>query len=277
VNPHITPYITCYLDDELDAEERRAFEAHVQNCPACEAVLERERFVLTMLRQAPPLYRMPASLRARVEQRLGSARGASPWTRTRLVLALTAIGVVILGFSWFWSGLRLPALLRPQASAFALTAVQTHQRYLRGQLPLEVTSDSPAAISAWFDGKLAFNLKLPHYPENPDHAKPYEVVGARLIGFRQDYVAYVIYRLHNRPISLLVTSATTARPSGGEEIPWQGLRFHFDAIAGWKVLTWSDQGLTYALVSDFEERGQASCIVCHSGAQPRRLWQSVQP
>jgi hypothetical protein len=29
------------------------------------------------------------------------------------------------------------------------------------------------------------------------------------------------------------------------------------------VLTWSDDGLTYALVSDLEERGQASCIVCH--------------
>lgn len=267
---HVTAQIAFYLDDELDAEERRSFEAHVRSCPACEAALERERFFLTSLRRARPLYHMPASLRGQVEQTLADVR-AAPWrTRARMVLALTLVGLAVLGFS-FWSGFRWPPPLQPQSSAFAMTAVETHQRYLRGQLPLEVTSDSPAAISSWFDGKLAFNLKLPHYHEPAGHTKPYEVVGARLIGFQQDYVAYVLYRLHNRPISLLITSATTAQPSGGEEIPWQGLRFHFDAIAGRKVLTWSDQGLTYALVSDFEERGQASCVVCHPGAQPQRL------
>lgn len=277
MNPHVTPYISLYLDDELDADERRVFEAHIRICPACEAALEQECSVVARLRQAHPLYPMPASLRGRVEQRLSSMR-ETPWqTRTRLALVLTTAGIVVLGFSWFWSGLWLPSLLPAQPSAFALSAVETHQRYLRGQLPLEVTSDSPETISAWFDGKLAFNPKLPHYPENPGHTLPYEVIGARLIGFQQNNVAYVLYRLHNRPISLLITSATTARPSGGEEIPWQGLRFHFDAIDGWKVLTWSDQELTYALVSDFEERGQASCIVCHPSTQPRRLWQGLRP
>lgn len=147
---------------------------------------------------------------------------------------------------------------------------------LVGKLPLEVVSDSPGDISAWFAGKLPFNLKLPNYPETPGQAKLYEVVGARLLSFEQDDVAYVVYRLHNRLISLLVTSHTTAQPSGGEEILWQGLRFHFEALHGWKVLTWSDNGLTYALVSDFEERGQASCIVCHPGAQSQRMFKGWQ-
>jgi hypothetical protein len=96
-----------------------------------------------------------------------------------------------------------------------------------------------------------------------------------LLGFKQDYAAYVVYRLHHRPISLVVMSNRTAQPEGGEEIFWQGLRFHFEAINGWKVLTWSDNGLTYALVSDFEERGQASCIVCHPGAQNQRLFKGL--
>jgi hypothetical protein len=156
---------------------------------------------------------------------------------------------------------------------FVTTAVDSHSRYLKGQLPLEVFSDSPAKISDWFSGKLRFNLKLPDYPQQPGEPKPYHIEGARLVGFEEDYAAYVVYRLNGRPISLLVTSDSFARPSGGEEIPWQGLRFHFHSLAGWKVLTWSDDGLTYALVSDLEERGQASCIVCH---RDERVFKGLQ-
>ncbi|MBI3949813.1 MAG: hypothetical protein HY314_05105 [Acidobacteria bacterium] len=156
-------------------------------------------------------------------------------------------------------------------------AVETHQRYVRGQLPLEIQSHSPEEISHWFTDKVPFNLKLPNYPKLPNQPKPYELQGARLIGFKRDYAAYISYHLRQRPISLLITSATSAQPAGGEEIDWQGLQFHFDAINGWKVLTWSDNGLTYALVSDFEERGQASCIVCHPGSHDRRMFEGLKP
>lgn len=138
-------------------------------------------------------------------------------------------------------------------------------------------SHAPEDVSRWLTGKVPFNVKLPNYPELPGQPKPYELQGARLIGFRQDYAAYVSYQLRQRPISLLVTSATIAQPTGGEEIDWQGLRFHSDTINGWKVLTWSDKGLTYALGSDFEERGQASCVVCHPGPQDQRMFEGLKP
>ena len=144
---------------------------------------------------------------------------------------------------------------------------------MEGQLPLEILSSSPERISAWFAGKLGFNLRLPEYPQGPAEAKPYRVEGARLIGFENDYAAYVVYRLNGHPISVVVTSDAVAKPSGGEEIPWEGLRFHFQSVAGWKVLTWSDAGLTYALVSNLEERGQASCVVCH---QDERVFRGLQ-
>lgn len=155
-------------------------------------------------------------------------------------------------------------------------AVENHLRYLRGQLPLEIFSESPDRISAWFKGKLGFNLQLPDYPQVVAEAKPYQIEGARLVGFKENYAAYVVYRLNGHPISLLVTSDEVAKPSGGEEISWEGLRFHFQSVAGWKVLTWSDKGLTYALVSDLEERGQASCIVCHQDERVFRGLQSSQ-
>lgn len=275
MNEHVIYQIPLYLDDELQGDERRLFEVHINTCASCWAALEYERQLILAIRQTRPLYCTPQELRTKVEQILQNYP-RSPrrfFSRTRVIFAVivTALGLMLI---WFLIRPTHTPLVRP--SEFALVAVDTHQRYTRNQLPLEVISSSPEEISAWFAGKLPFNLKLPNYPEDLDQPKPYEIVGARLIGFKQDYAAHVAYRLHNRPISLVVTSETIAQPSGGEKIPWQGLVFHFDVINGWKVLTWSDKGLTYALVSDFEEHGQASCVVCHSGGQDQHKFEGLK-
>jgi hypothetical protein len=55
------------------------------------------------------------------------------------------------------------------------------------------------------------------------------------------------------------------------------LTFHYNAIHGLKVITWSDRGLTYALVSDLEERGQQSCIVCHQGTKDQDFIAPLKP
>jgi len=75
----------------------------------------------------------------------------------------------------------------------------------------------------------------------------------------------------------VATSDRVATPSGGEGIVSKGLTFHFDMIDGLKVITWSDKGLTYALVSDLEERGQESCVVCHAGTKDRDFIEGLKP
>ena len=266
MNNHILEHIPLYLDDELQEGERLAVEAHIKSCSGCRAALDAERELIFAIRKARPIYNIPASLQANIAklaQASGSRRDFISWP------LIAACVVLLVAIAVFW--LAASKSLRGDPASFVTMAVNNHVRYLNGQLPLEVFSDSPERISAWFSGKLGFNLKLPDYPEGP---KPYHVEGARLVGFQDDYAAYVVYRLNGHPISLLVTSESVARPSGGEEIPWEGLRFHFQSVARWKVLTWSDNGLTYALVSDLEERGQASCIVCH---QNERVFRGLQP
>jgi hypothetical protein len=146
----------------------------------------------------------------------------------------------------------------------------------RGQLPLEISTRSPEAVSAWFSGKVPFGLSLPNYQDVSGQDSRYEIEGARLVGFRGDYAALVAYQMGNRPISLVVTSSATAMPSGGTEISMSGLTFHFDSIDGLKVITWDDKGLTYALVSELEASAKQSCIVCHEGAKDRELLDALQ-
>ena len=156
-------------------------------------------------------------------------------------------------------------------------AADAHLRHMRGQLPLEMESTSPHDVSAWFSNKVNFSVKLPNYQESSGQEKLYTLEGARLVGYQDDYAAYVAYQMANRHISLVITSDSVAKPSGGEEIDARGLKFHYNAIDGLKVLTWSDRGLTYALVSDLDERGQQSCIVCHEGTKDRDLLEPLKP
>ncbi len=262
---HILEYISLYLDDELQEGERLAVESHIKGCPDCRAALDAERELILAIRSARPIYTTPASLQAKIANLMPSSGSPPKFISSRSMLAACAL--LLLALASFW--LIAPSF-QEERSSFVTMAVNNHVRYLKGQLPMEVFSDSPEKISGWFAGKLGFNLRLPDYPQGP---KPYHVEGARLVGFQEDYAAYIVYRLNGHPISLLVTSDSVAKPSGGEEIPWEGLRFHFQSVEGWKVLTWSDNGLTYALVSNLEERGQASCIVCH---QDERVFRGLQ-
>ena len=287
-----------YLDDELRGSELADIEAHLTGCKACRNAIDDERRFLESVRASRTLHTASPELRAQVEGILSDAPpayAASPDLRRRIQKSLWQDGSAGLRPGYLWGGAALAAIIAiaillgvwsaidrkvpapNPPSEFALMAVNTHQRHLRGRLPLEITTDSPEEISRWFAGKVPFSLELPDYQEASGQEKLYRIEGARLVGFRNDYAAYVAYQMRQRPISLVVTSASTARPSGGEEIVSKGLTFHYDSIDGLKVMTWSDRGLTYALVSDLEERGQQSCIVCHQGAKDRDFIESLKP
>jgi anti-sigma factor RsiW len=270
--------LTLYLDNELQGEERATVEAHVAKCESCAAVFTRELNFLNTIRESGPLHVASPELRNRVEQILRIEPAHAPRTRFTWLLAVAAGLLVLLVPVLVWRVVRHkePAPVT-QAGNFALMAVDTHLRHMRGQLPLETESANPREISDWFANKVNFSVQLPNYQESSGQEKLYTLEGARLVYYQNQYAAYVAYRMKERPISLVITSDSVAKPSGGEQIASKGLKFHYNAIDGLKVITWSDRGLTYALVSDLEERGQQSCIVCHEGTKDQDFIEPLKP
>ena len=271
--------LTLYLDNELQGDERATVEAHLTECESCASLFARELNFLNSIRESKPLHVAPAELRSKVEQILKVTpaeprhrSGFSWWVAVAAGLLVLLLPVIV------WRLARQKeAAPAAQVSSFALMAADTHLRHTRGQLPLEMESEEPQSVSGWFANKVNFSVKLPNYQESSGQEKLYTLEGARLVGYQNDYAAYVAYRMKKRPISLVITSDSVAKPSGGEEIASKGLKFHYNAIDGLKVITWSDRGLTYALVSDLDERGQQSCIVCHAGTKDQDFIEPLKP
>ena len=270
--------LTLYLDNELQGDERATVEAHLNTCESCAAIFARELNFLNTIRDGGPLYVASPELRRKVEQILRVEPASASRSRFTWLVAVAAGLLVLVLPVLAWQFLRQnePAPVT-QACSFALKAVDTHLRHMRGQLPLETESANPREISDWFVNKVNFSVKLPNYQESSGQEKLYTLEGARLVNYQNDYAAYVAYRMKDRPISLVITSDSSAKPSGGEVIASKGLTFHYNAIDGLKVITWSDRGLTYALVSDLDERGQQSCIVCHAGTKDQDFIEPLKP
>ena len=255
-------FVSAYVDGELVGEDRQAFESHLAACPACRQLLEEEQSVAALLRSAHPPPVAPDALRARIQTL--AARPGFP-----LPIAIAASLVLTSVAAFLAIGSSRGTRSEP-ASELATLAADTHLRYARGQLPLEVQSERPDQISQFFAGRVPFRLALPDYPVGPGEQKFYRLQGGRLVSFKKDYAAYVAYRMDDEPLSLLVTSSSQVMPSGGEVVASGSLSFHLEEVSGLQIITWSDKGLTYALASDTRVSGARSCMVCHGSPEERR-------
>ena len=270
--------IQLYLDKELGDQDFEEFRAHLKECPACRTELDAEEELSALLHRSRPLYSAPDTLRKRVMLAAESLPSTSPHApvhlRTRIakVLArplqsarrptwpalIAAVLLVAVGI------LLVPRILRQsRANSYIETAMAAHRSFLNGSLPLEIQSESPSVVTAWFAGKVPFNFRLPNSAEVSEHEQVYRLTGGRLVNYKGGYAALVAYQMQQQKISLLVSSSRSAVAAGGEEVPSGGIVFHYSKQASFNVVTWSTHGLTYALVSSLPGSGRQSCMVCH--------------
>jgi hypothetical protein len=125
-----------------------------------------------------------------------------------------------------------PGLVRRvHAASYVETAVAAHRSYLEGSLAPDIQSDSAAFVTAWFAGKVPFDFRLPAARGgNP----VYRLAGAKLVNYREQHAALVIYETPREKISLLVASNKCAAIGGGDEVRAGSLVFHLEQ--SWSLL-----------------------------------------
>jgi mycothiol system anti-sigma-R factor len=278
--------ILRYLDAQLTGNELEAFSAHLKTCKECTVQMEAEQALSRVLRNSGPLYTAPLALRARVSTVLNQAparnrisqrfpgnvlpamrdawRGLAHWAPS-WSLAVPALLVIIAGL------IILPSVTRQvSAASYVSAAAAAHRGYLDGNLPMEIRSESPEVVTAWFSGKLPFSFRLPSSQRDPANRSIYTLTGGRLVDYKGSQAAFVSYTsARKQPVSLLVASAKFAAVAGGDEVHAGNLTFHYHTDDRFKVATWVSDGVAYALVSDVSGSSQGSCLVCHQSMADR--------
>ena len=281
-----------YLDDDLHGKELVEFRSHLEDCADCRTDLEAEQGLSRLLHRSRPLYSAPVALRSRVSAavmqhhaskatQVGIFMGAMHELQRVLVdpvrrvssIRVLAIVVLLLGFLFAFT----PSVLRQvRAASYVETAVATHRSYLDGNRPLTLRTDSPELVTAWFTDKVPFQFRLPNAQSAPNGPLSYRLSGASLVNYRGNPAALLIYEKEGQAISLLVASSKSAVVAGGDEVRFGTLTFHYRTDNGFQVITWSNHGLSYALVSSVSGSARESCLVCHQSMVDHHSFRSGQ-
>jgi anti-sigma factor RsiW len=280
--------VLLYIDNELVGENLMEFLAHLKTCAACRKSLDEQLALSATLRRVRPLYSAPPNLRARVTATLANAESSSANRWQRLKRTVQGIERWMPGRTSGWKlwipaflGIMLCLLLLPnavqevRAAEYVNAALSTHRDYLSGRLPLEFRSESPEEVTNWLAGRVAFPFRLPNSQLESSGGPTYRLIGASVVNYRGSKAGLVTYEdPQQNPISLLVASSDYAAVAGGAQIRDGSLVFHHRVDSGFQIITWSNHGLAYALVSRAAGSAQGSCMVCHQNMGDRGNFRS---
>jgi anti-sigma factor RsiW len=270
--------IQLYVDNELSGPQILELEAHLIDCPGCRRQYDSLRAAVDPVRAASPLYEVSERSFVRAQQ-VVLAHEKRQRSRHRLLCLSAAAaavgGVVVL----YWLATKTPD--QPDYVSFATRA---HMLYASGAFPLDIHSKEPRVLSEWLN-RLRFKATLPNYESEDVGQKQYSLIGARLLQYLDQDVAYLAYEMKGKPISLLMASSGKIPPSGADVYVSGGLKFYFSTQrasrsspdAGLRTIAWSDKGLTYILVSALDVRGAESCVICHGARNDRPKLENLRP
>jgi anti-sigma factor RsiW len=247
----VRAHLAAHVDGEATPLGAEAIAGHLAACEGCAAAEASLRAYREAMARAYRPVRAPASLARALRRRARGGRAVRGWVVGAAAAALLALvgGVA----------LRIGAD-RGRFQTLAEVAVVHHDAFAAALAPLDVATSEPARLVSWFAGRVPFPIQLP-YLDSPD----LRLVGGRLMEVAGELAGYVAYRKGNEVVSLGVAPARAgAPPRGAAREAFRSLQFHLSRMRGHNVISWTDRGLAYVLVSDLPAQGRTSCSVCHA-------------
>ena len=186
----VRQFISAYLDSELDTKNNLQVEEHLEQCAQCRSAYEAQYKFEHNIRQHLTSDKSTQEAWQRALHKLKTR--PSPRLRILQAAGLTVILLVLAVFGVYrWNA------SHQDLSRFA---VISHERFVADQLPLVIHSSSAEEIENYFKDKLSFELEIPQ-------TLPFK--GARLAGARMCHlnkvpVAYLVYYIDNKPVSVFL-------------------------------------------------------------------------
>jgi anti-sigma factor RsiW len=113
-----------------------------------------------------------------------------------------------------------------------------HVATMASSNPVDVVSTDRHTVKPWFQGKLPFTFNLPELQDSP-----YKLMGGKLVYFKHSPGAQLLFELRKHELSVFIVQEQEGLLSMGAGVTEAGEK-------GFRVETWSQGGLRYAIVSD---------------------------
>lgn len=226
--------LSPYIDGELDAVEREAFDRHVALCGHCRSALDEARALSRDMRAEILREPAPAAFAERLRGALRRAEppvATRPWYRRASAIAAALAVVFVLGAIAGRYALQPTGEMASQQAA-ARDALAAHTRSLLGDRTIDVASSDRHTVKPWFEGRV--QLAPPVFDLAEDG---YRLVGGRVDVVGGQRVAALVYRHRLHVVTLFVGPPIAA--SDGE--------FHEQ---GYRLIAWGQAGMGFWAVSD---------------------------
>ena len=254
---HIRKLLYPYLDGELDTGQNLEVEKHILGCQECSDLLDEERRFISLINNGSLREAAPQALKIKIERMLEKKQRPFLHIFTnyplRVVFA-TTFAVLLLFFGvQFWGG-------QGTIPPFVKASIANHLKYIQGDLSLEVTSNDPEIVFAWFKERMSSMPLLPVLKDDN-----IVLMGGRISNFEGDHMALISYRVEKEPVTMLIIQGGDQTFVESDNHTFlHGRRFNFAAADGVNTVAWSDAGNNFALVSDLHSQEIRNCIVCHA-------------
>jgi len=257
--PDKTLLLHGLLDDELDAVNAAAFEAHLKTCDGCNDEFQRLQALRAAVTAPGVAHAAPVRLRAGIEamlaaedvdrgaptpERVGSVRRFAPWAASG-VGGLLAAGLAVV-------------FVAPQVaeSGVEKQLVASHVRSLLADHLTDIATSDQHVVRPWFNGKVDI---APPVPELAGQGFP--LVGGRLDYIQGHVTPAIVYKRRLHTVNLFVW-------------PAEGRLINETRTArrgGYSLVEWTQGGLRFAAVSDIDPddlRLFKAAYVAHSPDAP---------
>jgi hypothetical protein len=237
--------------------------------------MKRERLETELFRALAP-ERLPEERAAAIRAALRTAP-VGPRRSRRAWMAVAAAMLALPALA-LWRATQPPRLEMPPpgpATPFERLAVERHESGLEGSDGAVLRTASAPTARAWSLARTGVDVHLPDVRPAEDDGR-FMLQGVRAAEYRGAPAVTVWYAVDGRPVTLTVARA--------EDVPdrvpaWTlaGKRIRAHAVGGHNLLSWTNSGQSYALVSDLPDGGRRACLVCHTQPGRRRVIERLAP
>ena len=225
-------WLDTYVDGSCTKEEFEGIEDHLRSCPSCATDTLSRLQMKIAVRAAAVRYAPSAEFQRRVEKSVKVSH-KTVWEIPEVrvaALAAVVLLLVVLSFSWWHRYSTRAQAVSELLDIHVATTASTN--------PVDVTSSDQHNVKPWFQGKLPYTFNLPDLQNSP-----FKLVGGRIVYFKHNPGAQVLYDLRKHQISVFILQDQPG-------VTPRGMGISTKREKGFSTETWGEAGLRYVVIGD---------------------------